>query len=88
MTTSLSRPAPVMLMGSKLFLESVKSWGRWGSDDELGTVEIVGGSAVFDGATRQRRTRGRCSTLRPRTLRQPRRHRTQEVKKIGPSIAE
>ncbi len=39
--TTLTRPAPVTLREFGEIYESVKNWGRWGRDDELGTLNYV-----------------------------------------------
>jgi len=37
----LTRPAPVSLDEFDRIFESVKNWGRWGPDDELGTLNYI-----------------------------------------------
>ena len=41
MERTLTRPAPVTLEEFNEIFESVKNWGRWGPDDELGTVNLI-----------------------------------------------
>jgi hypothetical protein len=36
--TTLTLPAPVTLREFDEIFEAVKNWGRWGPDDELGTL--------------------------------------------------
>ena len=38
---TLTRPAPVTLAEFDEIFESVKNWGRWGADDELGTLNFI-----------------------------------------------
>ena len=38
---TLTRPAPVTLQEFDAIYESVKNWGRWGPDDELGTLNFI-----------------------------------------------
>ena len=38
---TLTRPAPVTLREFDAIYESVKNWGRWGPDDELGTLNYI-----------------------------------------------
>ena len=38
---TLTRPAPVTLREFDEIFESVKNWGRWGADDELGTLNCI-----------------------------------------------
>src|SRR5215472_17815893 len=38
---TLTRPAPVTLPEFDEIYESVKNWGRWGPDDELGTLNFI-----------------------------------------------
>ena len=37
----LTRPAPVTLREFDEIFEAVKNWGRWGPDDELGTLNYI-----------------------------------------------
>ena len=39
--TTLTLPAPVTLREFDEIFESVKNWGRWGPDDELGTLNYI-----------------------------------------------
>jgi kynurenine formamidase len=39
--STLTRPAPVTLAQFNELFESVKNWGRWGPDDELGTLNYI-----------------------------------------------
>ncbi len=41
MSRTLTRPAPVSLEEFNRVFESVKNWGRWGPEDELGTLNYV-----------------------------------------------
>jgi kynurenine formamidase len=41
MERTLTRPAPVTLAEFNGIFESVKNWGRWGPDDELGTLNFI-----------------------------------------------
>jgi kynurenine formamidase len=41
MERTLTRPAPVSLEAFDRIYESVKNWGRWGPDDELGTLNYI-----------------------------------------------
>jgi len=38
---TLTRPAPVTLQEFDAIYESVKNWGRWGPDDEVGTLNFI-----------------------------------------------
>src|SRR6202161_1769115 len=42
----LTVPAPVTLREFDEIFEAVKNWGRWGPDDELGTLNYIGPSCV------------------------------------------
>src|SRR5215469_8131094 len=37
----LTRPAPVTVREFDEIFEAVKNWGRWGPDDELGTLNYI-----------------------------------------------
>ncbi len=37
----LTLPAPVALREFDEIFEKVKNWGRWGPDDELGTLNYI-----------------------------------------------
>ena len=39
--TARTWPAPVTLREFDETFEAVKNWGRWGSDDELGTLNFI-----------------------------------------------
>src|SRR5215510_7716802 len=39
--TTLTKPAPVTLRKFDEIFEAVKNWGRWGPDDELGTLNYI-----------------------------------------------
>jgi hypothetical protein len=39
--TTLTKPAPVSLREFDEIFEAVKNWGRWGPDDELGTLNYI-----------------------------------------------
>ena len=41
MTRSLTPPAPVTLAAFDAMFEQLKNWGRWGVDDELGTLNYI-----------------------------------------------
>ncbi len=41
MTRALTTSKPVSLAEFDAVFESVKNWGRWGPDDELGTLNLV-----------------------------------------------
>ena len=41
MTRTLTPPAPVTLAEFDALFEAVKNWGRWGPDDELGTLNYI-----------------------------------------------
>src|SRR4029078_10739449 len=41
MTRSLTPPAPVSLAAFDAMFEAVKNWGRWGADDERGTLNYL-----------------------------------------------
>ena len=41
MTRTLTPPAPVSLAAFDAMFEEVKNWGRWGPDDELGTLNYL-----------------------------------------------
>lgn len=52
----------------------VSNWGRWGRDDELGTLnfitpgkKVAAADLVKEGACRTSSTRGRCTTASART---------------------
>jgi kynurenine formamidase len=49
--TTLTRPARVTLREFDEMFEAVKNWGRWGPDDELGTVNFVTPDMVRAAAT-------------------------------------
>ena len=40
-TTELTPPAPVTLAEFDEIFETVRNWGRWGDDDDLGTLNYV-----------------------------------------------
>ena len=42
----LTRPAPVTLREFDEIFETVKNWGRWGPEDELGTLNYITPDAV------------------------------------------
>src|SRR5262249_55302142 len=44
--TTLTLPAPGTLRGVGEIFEAVKNWGRWGPDDELGTLNYITGDTV------------------------------------------
>ena len=44
--TTLTKPAPVSLREFDEIFEAVKNWGRWGSDDELGTLNYITADTV------------------------------------------
>src|SRR5262249_20274278 len=39
--TTVTKPAPVSLQEFDEIFETVKNWGRWGPDDELGTLNYI-----------------------------------------------
>ena len=39
--TTLTLPAPVTLREFDEIFEAVKNWGRWGPEDELGTLNYI-----------------------------------------------
>jgi hypothetical protein len=41
MARTLTPPAPVTLAEFDAMFEAVKNWGRWGPDDELGTLNYL-----------------------------------------------
>ena len=41
MTRTLTPPAPVSLAAFDAIFEEVKNWGRWGADDERGTLNYL-----------------------------------------------
>jgi hypothetical protein len=41
MERTLTRPAPLPLEEFNRIFESIKNWGRWGPDDELGTLNYI-----------------------------------------------
>src|SRR5262245_54341168 len=41
MTRTLTPPAPVSLAEFDRIYESVKNWGRWGPDDDRGTLNYI-----------------------------------------------
>ena len=41
MTRTLTPPAPVSLAAFETMFEQVKNWGRWGSDDDRGTLNYI-----------------------------------------------
>jgi kynurenine formamidase len=41
MTRALTTPAPVSLAAFEAMFESVKNWGRWGPNDERGTLNYI-----------------------------------------------
>ena len=41
MTRTLTPPAPVTLAAFDTMFEEVKNWGKWGDDDELGTLNYI-----------------------------------------------
>ena len=41
MTRALTPPAPVSLADFDKLFESVKNWGRWGPDDDRGTLNYI-----------------------------------------------
>jgi hypothetical protein len=45
-----ARPAPVTLAEFDEIFAAVKNWGRWGPDDELGTLNYITPDAVRDAA--------------------------------------
>jgi kynurenine formamidase len=50
MSRTLTRPSPVSLDEFNRIFESVKNWGRWGPDDELGTLNFLTPERVADAA--------------------------------------
>src|ERR1700747_415536 len=48
--TPLTQPAPVSLREFDEIFEAVKNWGRWGPDDELGTLNYVTQAKVREAA--------------------------------------
>ena len=41
MTRQLTPAAPVTLAAFDAMFEQVKNWGRWGENDELGTLNYI-----------------------------------------------
>jgi hypothetical protein len=41
MARTLTTPAPVTLAEFDAMFEAVKNWGRWGPDDERGTLNYL-----------------------------------------------
>ena len=60
-TTKLTPPAPVTLAEFDDIFEAVKNWGRWGPDDELGTLNYVTADTVRAAAATVRS--GRRATM-------------------------
>ena len=51
MTRTLTPPAPVSLAAFDAMFEAVKNWGRWGADDERGTLNYLTPEKVAAAAT-------------------------------------
>jgi hypothetical protein len=41
MTRTLTPPAPISLADFDKTFEAVKNWGKWGPDDERGTMNYI-----------------------------------------------
>src|SRR5580658_2809651 len=63
MTKQPTPPAPVTLAEFDEIYESVKNWGRWGSDDELGTLNYITPETVRAAATLVRSGRRATMTI-------------------------
>lgn len=50
MIRKLTPPAPVSLVEFDAMFEQVKNWGRWGEDDELGTLNYVTPAKIREAA--------------------------------------
>jgi kynurenine formamidase len=61
MTRSLTPPAPVTLAAFDTMFEELKNWGRWGEDDELGTLNYITPDMVAAAAALVRK--GRCVSM-------------------------
>ena len=61
MTRSLTPPAPVTLAAFDAMFEQLKNWGRWGEDDELGTLNYITPDKVTAAAALVRK--GRCVSM-------------------------
>src|SRR5262249_12050976 len=57
MTRSLTPPAPVSLATFDAMFESVKNWGKWGEDDELGTLNYITPAKIAEAARLVRKGR-------------------------------
>jgi kynurenine formamidase len=64
MKRTLTRPARVSLEEFDVIFEQVKNWGRWGPDDEMGTLNYITPQRVAD-AARLVRTGRRVSMALP-----------------------
>src|SRR5262249_58780421 len=62
-TTSrrLTPPAPVSLSQFEALFEKVKNWGKWGPDDELGTLNYITPDKIAAAAKLVRK--GRCVSM-------------------------
>src|ERR1700741_2799638 len=61
MTRTLTPPAPVSLAAFDTMFEQIKNWGRWGEDDELGTLTYITPEMVAAAARLVRK--GRCVSM-------------------------
>jgi kynurenine formamidase len=61
MPRPLTLPAPVSLAEFEAIFESVKNWGRWGADDELGTMNYLTPERIAAAAGLVRS--GRCVSM-------------------------
>ncbi len=61
MTRTLTPPAPVTLAAFDKMFEEVKNWGKWGDDDELGTLNYITPDKVAAAAALVRK--GRCVSM-------------------------
>jgi hypothetical protein len=59
--TVLTKPAFVSLAEFDDIFESVKNWGKWGADDQLGTLNYINAAKVCEAAALVRS--GRCVSM-------------------------
>jgi kynurenine formamidase len=60
-TRKLTPPAPVSLAAFEAMFEKVKNWGKWGADDELGTLNYITHDKIAAAAKLVRK--GRCVSM-------------------------
>ena len=61
MTRALTPPAPVTLADFDAMFEAVKNWGKWGPDDELGTLNYITPDKIA--AAARLVSKGRCVSM-------------------------